>query len=397
MLRDAQLLLERRQQCSIVGELALGTQDVGPRNAARRERDPHQIQVVIVDSDDVVHRLDLRQDGGDGDCLSHRVRRECQVHRRKLIPLVFRQRSVLLYKSAVLSEQVRRVSEHGTNIEHARDQAVAAVRRRRAAMRMIVLESTLSGEIDLRVVGPTGRDHYLLRLRERSPSAREVRTVADRTRYYLVQLRRPEQLPPLMLDSSAVDKTLRGVWAAWRRQRDEHILVGSNCRRGWGFEIGPDGATERDEQQEPSAIRVDPHSRLLVAQCFDRIEMRCLAGWIEAEEDSNCGGKPEAASDRQGRHQDRPFGDMRDHLRDNDADKDPPTPPAALRRTASVRNCRSTCTRWAPIAIRMPISRVRSVTETSRMFKMPIPPTRSEMDATAARSNAMIRLLPSRA
>ena len=37
----------------------------------------------------------------------------------------------------------------------------------------------------------------------------------------------------------------------------------------------------------------------------------------------------------------------------------------------------------APIALRMPISRVRSVTDTSMMFMMPMPPTSSEMPAIA--------------
>jgi hypothetical protein len=40
----------------------------------------------------------------------------------------------------------------------------------------------------------------------------------------------------------------------------------------------------------------------------------------------------------------------------------------------------------------MPISRVRSVTDTSRMFMMPMPPTTSEIEATAASSSAMMRL-----
>ena len=39
--------------------------------------------------------------------------------------------------------------------------------------------------------------------------------------------------------------------------------------------------------------------------------------------------------------------------------------------------------RRAPIAMRMPISRVRSVTDTSMMFMMPMPPTSSEMEAMA--------------
>ena len=40
--------------------------------------------------------------------------------------------------------------------------------------------------------------------------------------------------------------------------------------------------------------------------------------------------------------------------------------------------------RRAPTAMRRPISRVRSVTETSMMFMMPMPPTTSEMTDVAA-------------
>ena len=47
----------------------------------------------------------------------------------------------------------------------------------------------------------------------------------------------------------------------------------------------------------------------------------------------------------------------------------------------------------APIAIRMPISWVRSVTDTSMMFMMPMPPTRSEIDAIAAKSADIVRVV----
>ncbi len=43
----------------------------------------------------------------------------------------------------------------------------------------------------------------------------------------------------------------------------------------------------------------------------------------------------------------------------------------------------STSRRRAPIALRIPISRVRSVTVTSMMFMIPIPPTTREMPAIA--------------
>ena len=42
--------------------------------------------------------------------------------------------------------------------------------------------------------------------------------------------------------------------------------------------------------------------------------------------------------------------------------------------------------RRAPIALRMPISRVRSVTLTSMMFITPMPPTSSEIAATSPSS-----------
>ena len=49
----------------------------------------------------------------------------------------------------------------------------------------------------------------------------------------------------------------------------------------------------------------------------------------------------------------------------------------------------------APTASRRPISRVRSVTDTSMMFMMPMPPTASDTPATAASSRASVRAFAS--
>ena len=43
--------------------------------------------------------------------------------------------------------------------------------------------------------------------------------------------------------------------------------------------------------------------------------------------------------------------------------------------------------------MRRPISRVRSVTDTSMMFIMPMPPTSSEMPATQASSSVIMSLV----
>ncbi len=52
----------------------------------------------------------------------------------------------------------------------------------------------------------------------------------------------------------------------------------------------------------------------------------------------------------------------------------PTTPPSVASTSASSRNCSRMSISRAPMAIRMPISRVRSVTLTSMMFMTPMPP-----------------------
>ena len=49
--------------------------------------------------------------------------------------------------------------------------------------------------------------------------------------------------------------------------------------------------------------------------------------------------------------------------------------------------------RRAPTALRMPISRVRSRTETSMMFMIPIPPTINEIEAIPPRSRVSVALI----
>ena len=58
---------------------------------------------------------------------------------------------------------------------------------------------------------------------------------------------------------------------------------------------------------------------------------------------------------------------------------------------ASVRNCRRMIRGVAPSALRRPISRIRSVTETSMMFMTPMPPTSSEIAAMPPSRTVRVR------
>ncbi len=62
-------------------------------------------------------------------------------------------------------------------------------------------------------------------------------------------------------------------------------------------------------------------------------------------------------------------------------------PPSIDSTIASIRNCDKIVRRFAPMALRRPISRVRSVTLTSMMFMMPMPPTSSEIAADGAQED----------
>ena len=75
--------------------------------------------------------------------------------------------------------------------------------------------------------------------------------------------------------------------------------------------------------------------------------------------------------------------------------KIPATPPMNDINIASIRNCTIMSLLFAPIALRKPISRVRSDTETSIMFIMPIPPTKSDMAAIDPNNNDMVLVVAS--
>src|SRR3989442_93622 len=73
----------------------------------------------------------------------------------------------------------------------------------------------------------------------------------------------------------------------------------------------------------------------------------------------------------------------------------PSTPPISVSVAASTRNCHRISRRVAPMALRTPISRVRSVTETIMIAMTPIPPTsRATLESTSiTRKNAPVSLL----
>ena len=71
----------------------------------------------------------------------------------------------------------------------------------------------------------------------------------------------------------------------------------------------------------------------------------------------------------------------------------PIRPPSSDRVSASTRNWARMSRPRAPTALRMPISRVRSRTETSMMFMIPMPPTMSEIEAMPPSSSVSVPLI----
>ena len=71
----------------------------------------------------------------------------------------------------------------------------------------------------------------------------------------------------------------------------------------------------------------------------------------------------------------------------------PMRPPRSDRVSASTRNWARMSRPRAPTALRMPISRVRSRTDTSMMFMIPMPPTMSEIEAMPPSSRVRVALI----
>ena len=140
---------------------------------------------------------------------------------------------------------------------------------------------------------------------------------------------------------------------------------------------------------EAGAERRREHT-LFGAQRDDRIELRGADRRIETEdkayEDAHADGKRHGRDTQHKRQLERAY--ERQPADKPGGDPDSATPRAERQRldeelVADI-NLR------APIAIRMPISRVRSVTETSMIFMMPMPPTSSEIAATPTSRTASV-------
>ncbi len=69
----------------------------------------------------------------------------------------------------------------------------------------------------------------------------------------------------------------------------------------------------------------------------------------------------------------------------------PATPPLTVISSVSIRNCMVMSRRFAPDVRRTPISRVRSTTDVSMMFMMPMPPTSSASTATLPITTLKVR------
>src|SRR6185312_13987177 len=89
---------------------------------------------------------------------------------------------------------------------------------------------------------------------------------------------------------------------------------------------------------------------------------------VDAEDHADRDGHDDRERNRRRRYGDRVVDHIRQHDRADDADTAPRIPPANPSTDASTRNCRRITAGGAPSAFRSPISRVRSVTDTSMMF-----------------------------
>ena len=182
-----------------------------------------------------------------------------------------------------------------------------------------------------------------------------------------------------------------GVEVRHARLPDDDDLL-ARARDLAGELLGRDPALQRAENRRASRARAvalsqgggavpgrgDRPERLLVAQRLDRVETRRAPGGPEPEDDADAGAEAERERHRR---RARPgcssAAGWLARLGDAGAEQDAERPAEGAEHERLDQELEQDVARGcAPSAIRTPISRVRSVTETSMMFMIPMPPTR---------------------
>ena len=132
---------------------------------------------------------------------------------------------------------------------------------------------------------------------------------------------------------------------------------------------------------------------LFVAKGGDGVESSRLACRPDAEHDADGEAEQGGDGDRVGFEPEAPAGDPADEGRDGEADDDPDQAADERQRQGLDEELAEDVAAAAPRALRMPISRVRSRTETSMMFMIPMPPTISEIEAIPPSSSVSVPLI----
>jgi len=272
MARHAPLLAQRRHQRLVDGELGLGAEHVGIGHHAGAALLVHQIEVLPVDRDDVVDRLQLRLDGGDLNGLGHRVAGQAEIGRVELIDLHVGQGLVLLDLSVPAAEQV------GVEADGGPDGEEVEIRRQRKGARALAERSGThllarrgAGDAELRIERAGGGANLLACLGQRRDRGRERRAAGNSFAHHLIDLGRLKELPPVAGDSAAECNILPrraatriGVAAEFVRR-----IVTRRLRRLRRFEVRPDLAAGEGREHSAGTRQAEQMSRqsTLSAEC----------------------------------------------------------------------------------------------------------------------------------
>ena len=172
VLRERQLLAQRRQLRLVAGELRARGQHVAACHLARVELALHQLEAALVVDHDVLDRLDLRAQRCDRDGLGDGVARERDPRGRQLVALRLHQRLLLLDAASHAAEDVHQVA--GGGADRVERRAILALEARAGALELGLVLPVGAG-VDLGIEGAARGLHELARLRQRRARLGQLR------------------------------------------------------------------------------------------------------------------------------------------------------------------------------------------------------------------------------
>ena len=200
------LELQRRQQREIRGARAAQTEQLAVNPGTGTDARLHQVQLLRLQGDQVMHGHDFIRIRLAGQCGVHHVAGQGEIGALHHVALSIRSSVQTFHGTAFAAEQVERVADRRAQREQVEDAADAAPR---LCGRRNTLACRIKAGAQLRKENTLPRAQIVLRLLQAGLGGAQIGIAGNSLRYQRIDCRRMQRTPPACADVGALAEVLR--------------------------------------------------------------------------------------------------------------------------------------------------------------------------------------------